>query len=40
MSFIEVFAFIIMPAAVVAVGWAGAWLHLRDLRRHRQHPAE
>jgi hypothetical protein len=40
MSFMEVFAFIIMPAAIVAIGWAGAWLHMRDLKRHPHGPAE
>ncbi|WEJ57587.1 hypothetical protein [Devosia sp. FJ2-5-3] len=40
MSFIEVFAFIIMPILVLAIGSGGAWLHMRDLKRHEQHPAE
>lgn len=41
MSFIEIFAFLVMPAAVVAIGWGGAWLHMRELRhRHGHHPAE
>lgn len=40
MSFMEVFAFLIMPAAVVVIGLSGAWLHMRDLKRHTRHPAE
>lgn len=41
MTFLEVFAFIIMPLLVAAIGWGAVWLHLWDLKRHnRQHPAE
>jgi hypothetical protein len=41
MTFMELFAFVIMPVAVVAIGSFGAWLHMRDLKHHHpSHPAE
>lgn len=40
MSFIELFAFVIMQVLVVALGAGGTWLHMRNLKRHEQHPAE
>lgn len=40
MRFIEVFAFIIMPMLVLAIGVGGSWLHMRDLKRREDHPIE
>jgi hypothetical protein len=41
MTFMEIFAFVIMPVLVVAIGWGGVWLHMRNLNRpHSRHPAE
>jgi uncharacterized protein YneF (UPF0154 family) len=40
MTFMYIYAFIIMPVALVAIGAGGAWLHMRNLKRHMQHPAE
>ena len=40
MTFLYIYAFVIMPVTVVAIGALGTWLHLRDLKRHSQHPAE
>ena len=40
MTLMYIYAFIIMPLVVVAIGGLAAWLHLRDLKRHSQHPAE
>lgn len=31
MNALELFAFVILPIAIVAIGGAGAWLHLRHL---------
>ncbi|WP_280114009.1 hypothetical protein [Devosia riboflavina] len=40
MTLMYIYAFIVMPVVVVAIGATGAWLHLRDLKRHSHHPAE
>ncbi|MDB5623368.1 MAG: hypothetical protein JWR39_1931 [Devosia sp.] len=40
MTFLEWYAFVILPALVVAIGAGGAWLHLRDLKSREVHPAE
>lgn len=33
----QLFAFVILPAAVAALGWGVAWWHDRTVRRHRTH---
>ena len=38
MTFLEVFAFVILPIAIVAGGYVAMKLHLRSLRHHT--PAE
>lgn len=32
MNELQVFAFVVLPAIVVAIGWTGAWLHMRSLK--------
>jgi hypothetical protein len=40
MTALWVYAFVVMPVLIVSIGALGAWLHLRDLKRHSHHPAE
>jgi len=40
MTFLQLFAFFILPLAIAAIGVAAAWLHLRSLKRHNNTPAE
>jgi hypothetical protein len=44
MTGIQLFAFVILPILVVAIGWGGALLHDRSIRRSREaerlHPGE
>lgn len=40
MTFLEAFAFFILPAIVVAIGGGATWLHLHDLKSRQTHPGE
>lgn len=44
MNGIQLFAFVILPILIVAIGWGGAWLHVHSLDRARAreklHPGE
>jgi hypothetical protein len=44
MNGIQLFAFVILPLIILAIGWGGAWLHVRALDRAREreklHPGE
>jgi len=40
MTSLFIYAFVVMPVTLVAIGGIATWLHLRDLKRHTQHPAE
>ena len=40
MTGLELFAFVIMPVSLVAIGGLAAFLHNRSLRRHHTTPAE
>jgi len=40
MTFLQLFAFFILPLVIAAIGAGAAWLHLRGLNRHRNTPAE
>jgi hypothetical protein len=36
MNGIQLFAFVILPIIIGAIGWGGAWLHVRALDRARE----
>jgi hypothetical protein len=40
MTFLEIFAFVILPIVVVAGGALAVWLNDRDLRSRHTHPGE
>ena len=40
MTSLEIFAFVVLPAVVVAIGAGATWLHLHSLRSHHPHPGE
>lgn len=44
MNEIQLFAFVVLPILVVAIGWGGLLLHERSIRREREaekmHPGE
>lgn len=40
MTGLELFAFVILPIMIVAIGGLGTWLHLRDLERRHGKPSK
>ena len=42
MTWIQFYAFVVLPVLIVAIGWIGVLLYERDLRRSQEklHPGE
>ena len=36
MTGMQLFAFVVLPVLIVAIGWGGLLLHERDIRRSRE----